>query len=76
MPGRTHKPTPTPRAVPTPVVNTGALPRDVEPKLSDAANDWERIFADGCELQYNGSNPPSGLRLRRPQWHEDGRAGR
>jgi peptidoglycan/LPS O-acetylase OafA/YrhL len=58
-PGRTHKPTPTPRAVPTPTINTGALPRDVEPKLSDAPNDWEQLFKDGCELQYNGSNPPT-----------------
>jgi hypothetical protein len=58
-PGRTRKPTPTPRAVPTPKVNTGALPRDVRPRLSDAANDWEKLYRDGCELQYNGSNPLS-----------------
>jgi peptidoglycan/LPS O-acetylase OafA/YrhL len=59
QPGRSHKPTPTPRAVPTPVVNTGALPRDVQPSLSQASSDWEQLFKDGCELQYNGSNPPN-----------------
>jgi peptidoglycan/LPS O-acetylase OafA/YrhL len=59
-PDRTPKPGSTPRPVPTPVVNTGALPRGVKPALSDAPNDWEQIFKDNCELQYNGSNPPSG----------------
>src|SRR5262249_49018090 len=61
-PGASHRPRPTatPHAVPIPAINTGPLPRNVQPALQNAANDWEVLYRDGCELQYNGSNPPSG----------------
>lgn len=59
-PGQAATPEPavTPQPLPLPVADTGALPRDVQPRLSAAASDWERLFKDGCELQYNGSAPP------------------
>jgi peptidoglycan/LPS O-acetylase OafA/YrhL len=56
----TPSPQPTPRHVPYPVPDTGALPANVKPALSAAADDWERLFRDGCELQYAGSVPVSG----------------
>lgn len=55
-PDRTPKPT----HVPYPVPGTGALPADVQPALSAASNDWERLYKDGCELEYAGTTPPAG----------------
>ena len=53
-------PNPTNPPVTKPVVNTGALPADVTPKLSRAAGDWEALKADGCELAYPGTKPLAG----------------
>jgi len=59
-PGKTPKPTPTPIPVPLPDINTGALPRNIEPRLSQAATDFERLNGDGCEQQnYYQSDPLS-----------------
>ncbi|MEA2622650.1 MAG: hypothetical protein QOH61_1560 [Chloroflexota bacterium] len=55
----TPVPEPTPTPVPYPVAVTGPLPGNVKPALSAAADDWERLFKDGCELQYAGTDPPA-----------------
>ena len=59
-PGVTPKPTPTPIPVPLPDINTGALPRNIQPRLGAAATDFERLNGDGCEQQdYYQSDPLS-----------------
>jgi len=54
--GSTPAPTSTP--FPVPVVGSGPLSADIQPKLSAASDDRERLFRDGCELEEAGSVPP------------------
>ncbi|HMJ81180.1 MAG TPA: acyltransferase family protein, partial [Candidatus Dormibacteraeota bacterium] len=58
-PGASATGTPSPTAPPL-VAPKGPvpLPRNVQPSLFTAANDWEALLGDGCLLQEYGIQPP------------------
>jgi peptidoglycan/LPS O-acetylase OafA/YrhL len=58
--------TPKPPKVPYPIPGSGPLAGNIKPALSVASNDWERLYKDGCELEYAGSAPPSGCKYGDP----------
>jgi peptidoglycan/LPS O-acetylase OafA/YrhL len=58
--------TPKPPKVPFPVPGSGALAANIKPALSAASDDWERLYKEGCELEYAGTTPPNGCKYGDP----------